>query len=220
MIHVGAAAQKHCQRLHLSLLHPAWYASFQTQTYHPMVSRCRLPMCLPSCQAGKREGKRRKGKEREGRSASCVWLAELSQKSCSYISLIRTVSHGHLYFPRSHTHTAPYISLVRTVSHGHLRFPRSHSAHISLHLIGQNCVTWSPAFPRSHTHTAPYISLVRTVSHGHINFPSSLLHTSTHIPLVRTVSHGHHSFRRGFGALVFLLDTFPLFQIQSSFLKN
>ena len=172
MIHVGAAAQKHCQRLHLSLLHPARYASFQTQTYHPMVSRCRLPMCLPSCQAGKREGKRRKGKEREGRSASCVWLAELSQKSCSYISLIRTVSHGHLYFPRSHTHTAPYISLVRTVSH------------------------------------------------GHINLPSSLLHTSTHIPLVRTVSHGHHSFRRGFGALVFLLDTFPLFQIQSSFLKN
>ena len=121
MIHVGAAAQKHCQRLHLSLLHPAWYASFQTQAYHPVVSRCTLPMCLPSCQAGEREGKRRKGKEREGRGASCVWLAELSQKSCSYISLVRTVSHGHL------------------------RFPRSHTAHISLHLIGQNCVTWSPA---------------------------------------------------------------------------
>ena len=131
------------------------------------------PECICS-PAGQEKGKGReeKGKkEREGRSASCVWLAELSQKSCSYISLVRTVSHGHLYFPRSHTHTSPYISLVRAMSR------------------------------------------------GHTNFPSSLLLTSTHILLVRTVSHGHR-FQERFWSTSVLLDTFPLLQIQSSFLKN
>ena len=87
---------------------------------------CLSRMHLSSCQAGKGTGREEKGKkEREGRSASCVWLAELSQKSCSYISLVRTVSHGHLYLPRSHTHTSPYISLVRAMSRCHTNFPSS-----------------------------------------------------------------------------------------------
>lgn len=84
----------------------------------------------------------------------------------------------------------------------------------------KKCFLFRLAEPSQKSHYTCCISLVRTVSHGHINVPSSLLHTSPRIPLVRTVSHGHHSIRRGFGELVFQLDTLHALHRQSSFCKE
>ena len=67
---------KCCQRLiSLCSILPS-YVSFQTQTYHPVVSRCRLPIQNASVllPGRKREGKRRKGKEREGRKECFLCL--------------------------------------------------------------------------------------------------------------------------------------------------
>lgn len=79
---------------------------------------------LPPSQAGRREEKRRNGKGKEtqggrkGRNKCFLFRpAEPSQKSLytCCISLVRTVSRGHINFPRSLLHTSPRIPLVRTV---------------------------------------------------------------------------------------------------------
>lgn len=86
---------------------------------------------------------------------------------------------------------------------------------------GRNkCFLFRLVEPSQKSHYTFCISLVRTVSHGHIKFPWSLLHTLPRIPLVRTVSHGHHCCRRGFGELVFQLDTLHTLHSQSSFRKE
>lgn len=92
---------------------------FQTQTKHGFKMQAAYQdtsALLPGRKKGKGGEEKKKGKkERGGRSASCVWLAELSGNHVHWSELCHVATCAF----QVPAHTSPYISLVRAVSHGH-----------------------------------------------------------------------------------------------------
>ena len=128
------------------------------------------PECIcPPARQEKGKGREEKGKkERGGRSASCVWLAELSGNRVHWLELCHVVTCAFPEVTPTHLLTSHWLE-------------------------------------RCHVATQTFLavsSIPLLTSHW-----SELCHMAT-------------SFKRDFGALVFVLGMFPLLQIQSSFFKK